>query len=132
MRFKIHYAGWAALVFLVAILITTLISWIEYSGFGYELGADAFRVKRGVFHKEEIAIPYRQIQNVDIERTLLYQMSGTSRLIILTAGHEDADAAANGSKAESEGIIPVMDKHLATTLQTELLTRANIQKVVQA
>jgi len=129
---NIPYAGYVVSVFFIIFAVTLLISWVEYSSFGYLLGADALKVKSGVLHKEEVAIPYRQIQNVDIERTFLDQIAGTSRLIILTAGHDDADAEKEGGKAESEGIIPVMDKKLASRLQTELLSRASIQKVIPA
>jgi uncharacterized membrane protein YdbT with pleckstrin-like domain len=122
------YAVW---IFLIVFTVTVLVAWIEYANFAFLLADDALKVKRGVIHKEEIAIPYRQIQNVDIERTLLFQIAGTSRLVILTAGHDDTDADKEDGKADSEGIIPVMDKKLAARLQVELLKRANIQKVVQ-
>ncbi len=129
--FKLPYAQYVASAFLLVLVVTVLIAWVEYRGFGYLMGADAFRVKRGVIHKDEVAIPYRQIQTVNIERPLFYQLSGTSKLIILTAGQEDVDTAKGANHAESEGIIPVMDKELALKLQAELLNRANIQKVSQ-
>ncbi|MFZ2049283.1 MAG: PH domain-containing protein [Minisyncoccia bacterium] len=130
--FKVPYAGWVALVFFLAMIITAIVTWIDYVGYGYQLGPDALKLRRGTFNKEEVAIPYRQIQNVDIERPFLYVLSGTSKIVILTAGHEDADAKENGSKGESEGIIPIIDSKLAVSLQNELLSRANIQKVIQA
>lgn len=129
---NIPYAVYVVWIFLIIFTVTFLIAWIEYASFGFLLGADALKVKRGVIHKEEVAIPYRQIQNVDIERGFLDQLAGTSRLVILTAGHYDADAAKEDGKAESEGIIPVIDKKLAIRLQTELLSRASIQKVIPA
>ena len=89
---------------------------------------DSFKIKRGIFSKTEDAIPYRQIQNVDIERSLIFQMLGLSRVVILTAGHEDQ--APKGTD-EAEGIIPAVDQKLAEWLQSELLKKADIQKVVQ-
>jgi len=130
--FNLPLVGYAVWIFLIVFTVTLLVAWIEYASFAFLLAPDALKVKRGVIHKEEVAIPYRQIQNVDIERTFLYQLAGTSRLVILTAGHDDTDATKEDGKAESEGIIPVIDKKLAARLQTELLSRANIQKVVQA
>ena len=93
------------------------------------MAEDSFKIRRGILNKTENAIPYRQIQNVDIERNFTFQMLGLSRLIILTAGHEDINI--KGSD-EAEGIIPAMDKELAEWLQTELLKRADIQKVTEA
>ena len=132
--FNLPYLLYIFLVFLVVFGITLFMSWIEYSSFGYVLGENALKIKRGVIHKDEIAIPYKQIQNVDIERTVANQLSGTSKLVILTAGHEDNTTGPmkSDSGAESEGIIPIIDKNLARALQEQLLTKANIQKVVQA
>jgi len=129
-KFKFPYAGWVALAFVLASVITAVITWIDYVGYGYQLGPDALKLRRGTFHKDETAIPYRQIQNIDIERPFLYVLSGTSKIVILTAGHEEKGGDAGD--AESEGIIPIIDKDLAIKLQNELLSRANIQKVVQA
>ena len=129
--FGIPFAQYVAAAFLLVLIVTVLIAWIEYRSYGYLMGADAFKVKRGVIHKDEVAIPYRQIQTVNIERPLLYQLAGTSKLVILTAGQEDEDVARGANHAESEGIIPVMDKELALKLQSELLSKANIQKVNQ-
>jgi putative membrane protein len=129
---NIPYTAYVVWIFLIIFTVTLLISWVEYASFGFLLGADALKVKKGILHKEEVAIPYRQIQNVDIERNFLDLIAGTSRLIILTAGHDDNDAEKEGGKAESEGIIPVMDKRLAARLQTELLSKASVQKVIPA
>jgi uncharacterized membrane protein YdbT with pleckstrin-like domain len=120
--------GWIfLLLFVVAFLVTFLVAWLIYINYKYFLGANSLKIKRGILDKEEIAIPYRQIQDVDIERDLSFQMMGLSRLIILTAGHEDLKPHDD----ESEGVLPAMDKSLAEWLQTELLKRANVQKVVE-
>jgi len=122
-------AAWIALaVFAVAIAIALLVSWIIYVNFKFFLDEDSLRIKSGVFSKEEIAMPYRQIQNVDIERDLTYQMLGMSRLVILTAGREDE---AKPGENESEGVLPALDKGLAEQLQKELLKRTNVEKVIE-
>jgi len=120
--------AWIALaLFVVVGLITFFASWLIYVHYKFFLGEDSLKIKRGILDKEEIAIPYRQIQDVDIERDLMFQMMGLSRLIILTAGHEDEKP----SEDESEGVLPGMDKDLAEWLQGQLLKRANVQKVVE-
>jgi uncharacterized membrane protein YdbT with pleckstrin-like domain len=115
------------LLFIIVFLITFLVAWLIYTNYRFYLGENSLKIKRGILEKEEIAIPYRQIQDVDIERDLSFQMMGLSRLIILTAGHEDE----RPSSDESEGVLPAMDKALAEWLQTQLLQRANVQKVVE-
>jgi len=123
-----NLAAWALLgIFVVIFLLTFLISWLIYINYKFMLGEDSLKVKRGILNKEEVAIPYRQIQDVDIERDLAFQMMGLSRIAILTAGHEDKD----DKDDQSEGILPAMDKDLAEWLQTELLKRANVQKVIE-
>lgn len=123
-----NLAAWVALgLFVIVFAITLLIVWLIYRNYKYFLGDDALKIKKGVLNKEETAIPYRQIQNVDIERDLSFQMFGLSRIVILTAGEEEEKSKDD----ESEGILPALDKDLAEWLQAELLKRANIQKVTE-
>jgi uncharacterized membrane protein YdbT with pleckstrin-like domain len=114
----------------VSALIALFIAYLNYQNYQIMLSDDSLKIKKGIFSKLEIAIPFRQIQDVDIEQSVQFRMFGLSKLIILTAGHED-ETEQGIDKDESEGLIPVVDQTLATQLQTELLKRADIQKVVQ-
>ena len=121
-------AAWCSLGFcLITFLLVILINWFIYDSYTFSLSGDAFKIKRGVFTREEIAIPYRQIQDVDIEQDFSYRMLGVSRLVILTAGHGDEKTAGD----EAEGILPAIDSALAERLQSELLPRANVQTVIE-
>lgn len=117
----------AALLFIVFFCIALFSSWLTYSHFKFCLGEDSLKIKKGILEKEEVAIPYRQIQDVDIKRDLSFQMMGLSRIVILTAGHDDEKP----NDDDSEGILPALDKDLAEWLQAELLKRANVQKVTE-
>jgi len=117
----------AGVLFVIVLAISLFITWLIYINYKYCLGEDSLKIKRGVLNKEEVAIPYRQIQDVDIKRDLSFQMLGLSRIVILTAGHEDDDP----KDEESEGILPALDKDLAEWMQAELLKRANVQKVTE-
>ncbi len=121
-------AGASAILFVVVFGVTFLIAWLIYANYKFALGEDSLKIKRGILEKEEVAIPYRQIQDVDIERDLSFQMMGLSKILILTAGHEDVGKPGDD---DSEGILPALDKDLAEWLQRELLRRANIQKVTE-
>ena len=114
-------------VFVFVLAFTLFMVWLTYRNYKYCLGEDSLKIKRGILNKEEVAIPYRQIQDVDIKRDLYFQMMGLSRIIILTAGQEDETPR----DSESEGILPALDKDLAEWFQAELLKRANVQKVVE-
>ncbi|MCX6722613.1 MAG: PH domain-containing protein, partial [Candidatus Staskawiczbacteria bacterium] len=103
-----------------------------YTNYVFLMTENYFKIKRGIFSKTENAIPYRQIQNIDIERSFIFQLLGLSRLVILTAGHEDEKPkGASIGFDESEGIIPAIDQKLAEMLQTELLKRADVQRVIE-
>lgn len=110
-------------VFLFA-LLGLFVAWIAYTHYRYALDEHALRIRKGFFHKQELAIPYRQIQNVHIERRLLDQLLGVSHLVILTGG-EDEDAV----RENSEGILPVIDYRQAMSIQQDLMRRANVQEV---
>jgi uncharacterized membrane protein YdbT with pleckstrin-like domain len=111
--------------FFIIIVFSLLSGWISYIAFKFVLDTDALRIKSGIFNIQADAIPYRQIQNVDIERDIFYRALGVSRLVILTAGQDDHDV-----HGESAGVIPALDKYLAEQLQSELIKRSNIAKVV--
>jgi uncharacterized membrane protein YdbT with pleckstrin-like domain len=130
--YYVHLGALAALgLFVLFFLIAFLISWLIYSNYKFSLGDNSLKIKRGIFEKEEVAIPYRQIQDVDIDRDLSFQMLGLSRIVILTAGHEDSPSDPESARGESEGILPALDRDLAEWLQAELLKRTDIQRVVE-
>jgi len=116
---------------IIAIAGSLEFAWLTYKNYVFSMADDAFKIKRGVLSKTENAIPYRQIQNVDIERNFTFQMMGLSRLIILTAGQDEATEGTPLGVNETKGIIPAIDQKLAEWLQTELLKRANVQKVTE-
>lgn len=123
--------GATLITFILSLLIgaaSLSYAWLNYKNYVFLMADDSFKIRRGILSKTENAIPYHQIQNVDIERSLMFQMLGLSRLIILTAGHEDESIK---GRDEAEGIIPAIDQKLAEWLQAELLKRANVQKVIQ-
>ncbi len=109
----------------VALGIGMLISWVRYTSITFSTGEYALIIKRGIIDKREISIPYRQIQDVDINRSLSQRMFGVSSLLILTAGE------AQQAGSESEGALSVIDTPLAEALKAELLRRTNVQEVVE-
>ncbi|MDP1624985.1 MAG: PH domain-containing protein [bacterium] len=108
-------------------LIAYFVAKIVHRNNTFALTDDALKIRRGVFRKEEFAIPYRQIQNTEIERTLTQRVLGLSTLIILTAAQEHELSR----RDEPESIIPSIDRDRAASLQDELLKRSNTQKVSQ-
>ena len=112
----------AGLSLIVGYTITKLI----HSHLGFKLGPDALKIKRGVLFKEEFAMPYRNIQNIEIERTVFQRLIGVSTVIILTSGFEHKRT----SRGKPENVIPLIDKELAIDLRNSLLRRVNVQKTI--
>lgn len=117
-------ASWA--VFFVSLVGAFVAARLVYKNNSFCFAEDALKIRRGVFTKLEIAIPYRQVQNVEIERTLMQQMMGVSKVVIITAGTDNPATP----RDESSSTMPVIDKEIAVGLQNELLRRADVQKVI--
>jgi uncharacterized membrane protein YdbT with pleckstrin-like domain len=118
---------WGVLIALVFFVVTFFVSWLAYTTFQFRLDADIFKIKRGVFTKQEIAIPYRRIESVDIKRNLIQQLFGVSRINIETT--IDSQSSGDDKNDANEDVFPVIDHSLAETIQEELTKRANVQKM---
>ena len=99
----------------------------QYFGYSYCLDDHALKVKTGIIDIHVDAIPYRQMQDINNRRYLLFRLLGLSRLIILSGGTQDAGDVND----ESKNIIPAIDKHVGDYLQEELIKRANVARTVQ-
>jgi putative membrane protein len=110
----------ALIVFgIVAILFIVIGAWIEYASVKFMFDDFAFHIEHGLISKSEIAIPFRQIQNVSHQQTLGEKMWGIVRVIVETAGTDDMRNARSG------GVLPVLDADLAFALEQELLRRSS-------
>ena len=91
------------LYFVVLLIITLFI----YNNFMYAINEDGLRIQSGVINRRSVALPYEQIQNVNIERTLFDRILGFSRISIETAGASSAQINGSGVlKSKSEAYIP--------------------------
>jgi uncharacterized membrane protein YdbT with pleckstrin-like domain len=99
-----------------------VLAWIKYLSCTFTFGDVAFNIERGILSKKEIAIPYRQIQNVNIEQSFSHRLMGVSKLIIQTAGDDD-----NEKEGEASGVFDVIDSRIAEETRNILLQKANVQ-----
>jgi uncharacterized membrane protein YdbT with pleckstrin-like domain len=110
----------AVLVFLVGLIITAL----EYSFYAYTLQEFDLKMKKGVLYRREISIPYRQIQDVNIERPLLYIILGMSILVIMTAGTIETHG-----RETSKILLEPIDKDAAEEILSKLQREIGVQVV---
>ena len=118
---------WGFLATFAVLAVTILFAWLDYVMFQFRLDADIFKIKRGIFTKMESAIPYRRIESVDIQRTLIHQLFGVSRITIETT--IDAETTSDSKSDASDEVFPAIDHLLAQNIQEELTKRANVQKM---
>jgi len=115
-------------LFIVSVLLLVLgglMSWFKYISCDFTLGENAFSIRKGVLSKKEVSIPYRQIQNIDIEQSFNFKMMGVCKLVILTAGNDN-----NDKDGESEGVFDVIDFKVASSIKEMILQKTNIQPAV--
>jgi membrane protein YdbS with pleckstrin-like domain len=117
-------AGLFILALLVC-LIGVIIARIEYSNFSFTLEEFDMKLKRGVFTVTEISIPYRQMQDINIERNMMHRFTKTSRVIIDSAGHEEAD-----EKNETDIVLDPIDREVADDIRLMLQRKIGVQVVV--
>ncbi len=96
---------------LFLIFVSTFERYIQHK---FLLGEHSFHVRRGIFMVKEKVIPYRHIQNVDIDRPYHYRLLGLSKLNITTARLDNFED-------EKTNLIPLIDKHLAKKLSDFLI-----------
>jgi membrane protein YdbS with pleckstrin-like domain len=102
---------------MVAVIILIFISTVErYIQHRFLLSEHSFHVRRGIFMVKEKVIPYRHIQNVDIDRPYHYRILGLSKLDITTA-------RTDGFEDEKTNLIPLIDKRLARKLSEFLISQ---------
>lgn len=105
------------------VLFGVVTSWINYISCKYTLDENALSIRRGILNKKEVFIPYRQIENINIDQTLNFKMMGISKLTIETAGGD------NNNGGEPEGVFEVIDSKIAKSIREYILQRMNTEPI---
>ena len=113
----------AIIVEIFGIVVTRL----EYGVSKVMLDDASLRIIRGILSKEELELPYRRIQSVEIKQTLFQRWFGVGRVVISTTTDLDQPSQ-SGNEADDE-VIPLMDYPLAQAIADTLADRAEIEKM---
>ncbi len=113
-----------SIIGIFATVVGAIIAHLEYSHHTFTLEEFGIRVREGVLSINELSIPYRQMQDINIERTLLYRMCGLSRVIIESAGQEEKN---DGD--ETDITFDPIDATLAEELRTLLGRKIGVQVI---
>jgi membrane protein YdbS with pleckstrin-like domain len=96
---------------LILIFLSTFERYIQHR---FILGEHSFHIRKGIFMIKEKVIPYRHIQNVDIEQPYHYRILGLAKLNITTARLDNFED-------EKTNLIPFIDKNMARKLSDFLI-----------
>lgn len=108
------------------LLVIVLYSWVIYRQYKFMLDEHAFYVRRGIFFIRETVIPYRQIQNVEINRPWLYRIIGLAELDLTTLSVPELNVHHVSKKPEKKkNLLPVIDYRIAKILARNLVERGS-------
>lgn len=81
-----------------------------YNNFMFEIDETGLTIQSGVINKSQVSLPFDQVQNVNIERTLMDRLLGLSKVSIETAGsalgNVSNGSASPGGKFKAEAVLP--------------------------
>lgn len=105
-------------------LINILVARLTYVNHTFTMEEFDLRIKQGIVNIEELSIPYRSMQDINIERNVLHQFTGTARVVIDSAGHEEQD-----SHNETDIILDPIDHELAEEIRVTLQRKIGVQVI---
>lgn len=141
--FTLHYLWWSGIVMVLGVvlmffdpliglgvvigyaLVVLLFSYLTWSNFTFTIDDNSFQKQYGIILKRNVSIPLGQIQNVNVNRSLLDMILGLARIDIETAGSTRAVAQqiAGGSSSKAEGHLPGVSLKRARELHDILIER---------
>ncbi|MCX6718979.1 MAG: PH domain-containing protein [Candidatus Taylorbacteria bacterium] len=123
----ISFEGFIQIIALLAVIIVCLgviIAYLQYYFFTFTLAEFDLRLQKGILTIEKVSIPYRQIQDVDVTRNIIYRIFGVSRLVVMSAGHEDPM-----DKDADRTIFDPIDSRIAEDIRLLLERRIGVQVI---
>jgi len=115
------------LVFLASIIMILagiIVGLIQFRNYFFTLTEFDLKFRRGIFNQMENSIPYRQIQDINLVRTIAHRIFGVSRLVMISAGHEQ-----DQNHDETDTVFDPIDADIAMEIRTFLERRIGIQIV---
>jgi uncharacterized membrane protein YdbT with pleckstrin-like domain len=119
-----------AIAFGIYVIMIYLIAVVVYNHFVFSVEDEGLRIEHGIVNKRHVTIPFRQIQNVNITRTLIDRMLGLGKLEIESAGasHAERRDVVGGTRSKAEGFLPGLTMKEAEHLHDMLLQKAMHEK----
>jgi membrane protein YdbS with pleckstrin-like domain len=126
---------WFLLVAFSFFIILAISLFEHFAQHKFMLDDHSFHVRKGILMIKEKVIPYRHIQNVDIEQPYHYRLFGVARLNITTARIDTFDDDMDGMLDKKgrqkhlqhgkNNLIPIIDKKIAKELAHYLVSQGD-------
>lgn len=110
----------SGVVFVIGLIVATLI----YRFYTFTFEEFDLKLRKGILYREEISIPYRHMQDINILRGIFYQIFGVSKLVIDSAGHEE-----RGEDNKTDIVLEPIDFDVALEMRSLLQHRIGVQVI---
>ncbi len=121
-------AAWGCLaLWAVFLAIGVLIAMMKYKTCSIMLDESSLHLVKGVLSKQELAIPYRRIQSVNIRQSFSSRLLGVAHVAIATT--TDLEQPNQTGNEANDEVVSMMDYPLAGIIQKELASRAEVEKM---
>ncbi|MFA6601982.1 MAG: PH domain-containing protein [Candidatus Paceibacterota bacterium] len=108
----------------ILFIIGYVVAQLTYINYTITIEEFNLKLKRGIFNLEAVSIPFRQMQDINIVRSIMYRFFGLSRIIIDSAGHEEID-----ERNETNIILDPIDRELGEQIFRCLQRKIGVQVV---
>lgn len=86
-------------------LFRTIVAWLRYAVWRFEVQDDGLYIERGVFTRIKTVVPYVRVQHVDSRQSPIERTTGLATMVVYTAGSRSADVAIPGlTPKRAEGL----------------------------
>ncbi|RAP53159.1 MAG: hypothetical protein BZ137_07440 [Methanosphaera sp. rholeuAM130] len=75
---------------IIIIVVKLILDYLDWKNTIYTLTDKRIIIKRGLFNKEKISMPYIKVQDIDVSQSVLERMMGTGDIVIY-GGHDNVE-----------------------------------------
>ena len=86
--------------FVIGVILTIAVPILRYKFWRFEVREDEIYIERGILTRIKTTAPYRRIQHLDVQQSILERMAHLGKLVIYTAGTRGADVVIPGLPIE--------------------------------
>ena len=90
----------AVCCFVIGIILTIAVPLLRYKFWRFEVREDEIYIERVILTRIKTTAPYRRIQHLDVQQSILERMAHLGKLVIYTAGTRGADVVIPGLPIE--------------------------------